>query len=81
MTSVSFIMCPYSSVFGPFGRRETLGGGWTGGHVKDTATLGSALKQRRKHPERPLCQNQTLTVNIVILLFIIASFKTGTLRQ
>lgn len=68
-----FIMCPYSSVFGSLG--------WTHGHIKDTATLGSALKWRRTQPERLLCLNQNLTVNIVILLHIIASFETGTLRQ
>ena len=47
-----------------------------GQHKKD-----SAFKQRRRQPERLLCQNQTLTVNIVILLPVIASFETGTLRQ
>lgn len=68
-----FITCPYSSAFGSLG--------WTHGHIKDTATLSSALKWKRMQPERLLCLNQNLTVNIVILLHIIASFETGTLRQ
>lgn len=71
---VSFIMCPYSSVFGFLGgvRRWEVDG--LGGYIKDIAILGSALKRRRRQPERLLCQNQTLTVNNVILLLIIASF-------
>ena len=67
----------YVSIFF-FGCSETLGGGRMHGHKhkKD-----SAFKRRRRQPERLLCQNQTLTVNIVILLLVIASFETGTLRQ
>lgn len=74
MTSISFNMFPYCSMFGSLWWSETLGGGCTGGHIKDTATPGSALKQRGRQPERLLGQNQTLTVNIVILL---APFETG----
>lgn len=52
------------------------------GHIKDTATLGSALKQRRRQPERLLLSESEFDCehcNIIVLL--LPPFETGTLRQ
>ena len=74
-----FIACTYSSVFGGVRRWQVDG---RGGHVKDTATLHSALKERKRQPARLLCQNQTLTVNCnFFFLLNVASLETGTWRQ